>query len=427
MPMELSSPPPAARLALRTRRALAPWFVGHSVMSFSAALAGNSIYYYAHYQLGTPLVQMLWMAALGGFIYIFSSIFGGRIVDRFGQRRVFLIAGSLTIPTFFIGYIAVALHSVPLLFVEVIVSNLIISPMWPAVESVLTRSPGKMKLAMRVTCYNLIWSSTCFLAFFLTGTIAALVSWRGIFIVSACGAFLSLLIIFFIALPQSMIGTRHIEDDPREQARSNALRASGKSKTLLWMAWVSNSLSFVSANTLSPIMPVLTLNAGITSPALATAIGSIAALTRLIGFLFASLWTGWHYQIRWMLIFFGVMVVSTGGVLISRSPSMLVFTQIFLGLAWAMLYSGSLYYSMHLSHGSGQNAGIHEAVIGIGTVIGPTLAALVGGPNALGPKTTVLMIILVVGGAGLFAMARQAHGIAEIANPTNSGSDKGTP
>lgn len=416
---------PAAPAALRDRRTLVPWFAAHAMASFSAALASNTVWYYAHYLLNTPLVQMLWMCALGGFIYIFSSIFGGRLADRFGQRRVFLTAGLLTIPTFLIGYVAVVDRSVPLLFLEVVMANLIITPMWPSVESVLTRSPGKMRLTTRITCYNLVWSGTCFLAAFLTGAISALVSWKDVFVVSAAGQIISLLIILLIAIPQSMIGTQHVEDDPVEQARSNAIRASGKSKTLLRMAWLSNALSFVSANTLGPFMPVLTLNAGIVSPAIATAVGSVASLTRLIGFLFASLWTGWHYKVSWMLIFFCTMVVGTAGVLMSRNAPMLVATQVFLGLTWAMLYSGSLYYSMHLSHGSGQNAGIHEAVIGVGTVIGPTMAALVGGPNALDPKTAVLLAIMVVGGAGLFGMARKARGIAEISllPISNSGKD----
>ncbi len=410
--------------SLRDRRTLVPWFAAHAVASFGAALAGNTVWYYARYHLNTPLVQMLWMCALGGFVYIFSSIIGGRLADRFGQRRVFLTAGLLAVPTFLIGYAAVVRQSVGLLFLEVVMTNLIVTPMWPSVESVLTRSPGKMKLATRITCYNLVWSSTCFLGTFLTGAIAAVVSWKGVFVLSAVGQIVALLIILLVALPQSMVGNQHVEDDPAEQARSNAIRASGKSKTLLWMAWLSNALSFVSANTLGPFMPVLTQNAGIVSPAIATAVGSVASLTRLIGFLCASIWTGWHYKVSWMLIFFCIMVVGTAGVLMSPNATMLVCTQIFLGLTWAMLYSGSLYYSMHLSHGSGQNAGIHEAVIGVGTVIGPTMAALVGGPNALRPKTAVLLAILVAGGAGLFGMARRARGLGEITGVQTSESGK---
>ena len=421
------APVPAAPATLRDRRTLAPWYAAHAVASFSAALAGNTVWYYARYHLGTPLVRMLWMCAMGGFVYIFSSIIGGRLADRFGQRRVFLTAGLLTVPTFLIGYAAVVHQSVALLFVEVVMTNLIVTPMWPSVESVLTRSPGKMKLTTRITCYNLVWSSTCFLGSSLTGAISALVSWKGVFILCAVGQIVALLIILLVAIPQSMIGTQHVEDDPAEQARSNAIRASGKSRTLLWMAWLSNALSFVSANTLGPFMPVLTQNAGIVSPAIATAVGSVASLTRLIGFLFASFWTGWHYKVSWMLIFFCTMVIGTAGVLLSPNATMLVCTQIFLGLTWAMLYSGSLYYSMHLSHGSGQNAGIHEAVIGAGTVIGPAMAALVGGPNALRPKIAVLLAILVFGGAALFGMARRARGLAEITGLPKPDSDKDMP
>ncbi len=421
------SPEPAATAVLSDRRTLVPWFAAHAVASFAAALGGSTVYFYAKYQLHTKLVDMLWMAACGGFIYIFSSIFGGRLADRVGQKRVFIIAGCLAVPMFLIGYAAVARGSVMLLFLEVAMSNLIVSPMWPSVESALTRSRGRMKLTSRITCYNLVWSCTCFLATFLTGSIAHVVSWGGVFLFCAMVQVVALVIIVFIAVPQSMIGTHHVEDNPEDQAKSNAIRASGKSKTLLWMAWLSNSLAFVSANTLGPVMPALTLQAGITSAAVATAVGSVASLTRLIGFFFASVWTGWHYRVHWMLIFFCAMIVATAGVLMARNIVVLVDTQIFLGLTWAMLYSGSLYYSMHLSHGSGENAGIHEAVIGVGTVIGPTLAALVGGPNSLPPKTAVLLSILVAGGCGLFGMAPRARGIAKIADSPADESGRSLP
>ena len=41
-----------------------------------------------------------------------------------------------------------------------------------------------------------------------------------------------------------------------------------------------------------------------------------------------------------------------------------------------MIYSGSLYFGMVLSEGSTEHGGYHEALIGVGWVLGPTAGAI---------------------------------------------------
>src|SRR4029078_3994466 len=42
-----------------------------------------------------------------------------------------------------------------------------------------------------------------------------------------------------------------------------------------------------------------------------------------------------------------------------------------LGLALGLIYSASLYFGMVLSEGSTEHGGYHEALIGLGTILGP--------------------------------------------------------
>ena len=51
--------------------------------------------------------------------------------------------------------------------------------------------------------------------------------------------------------------------------------------------------------------------------------------------------------------------------------------QIVLGLALGLVYAASLYFGMVLSEGSTEHGGYHEALIGVGSVLGPGAGALV--------------------------------------------------
>ena len=97
--------------------------------------------------------------------------------------------------------------------------------------------------------------------------------------------------------------------------------------------------------------------------------------------------------------------------LLSQSLLMFVLTQIIYGVSVAMLYSGSIYYSMHLGAGSAAKAGVHEGLIGIGAALGPGLIAVAGAPDAIAPKAMVLLLILCAGGTWITRMAHQVRGL----------------
>jgi MFS family permease len=384
---------------------LLPWYVAQFFASFCSALTTNAIYYFARYELHSSATVPLWLASLSGLVYIFASIYGGRWVDRIGQRKVILSMALVNVPIFLIAALGAALHSLPLLILQVVLQNIFVAPMWPAMESAMSCSPGTLNLTTRMTLYSLTWSISNFAAFGIVGSLAAWFTWPGVFVFASIGSFLVWLIITFFAISQTMIGAHHAEDAPTDKNQSKAVIHSHKARALLRMAGLSNMLSYMCVNTVLPAMPTITLLLGVKSYAIATALGSIWALTRVGGFLLAMLWTGWHYRTRWMVIFFIFLVVATEALLLSRSLTTLIVAQIIFGVAAAMLYSGSLYYAMHLSKGSGANAGLHEAMVGCGTTTGPAIAALAGAPGDLAPKAIALLAPLAAGGGYLFTLA----------------------
>jgi len=395
---------------LNNIRTLAPWYAAQFFAAFCSALTTNAIYYFARYELHSSARVPLWLASLSGLVYIFSSIFGGRWVDRIGQKKVIIYMALVNVPIFLIAALGAHMHNLTLLILQVILQNIFVAPMWPAMESAMSCSPGSLNLTTRMTLYSLTWSISNFIAFGIVGSLAEWLSWAGVFIFASACSFLVWFIVAFFAISQSTIGAEHAEDTPGEKDQSEAAVSAHKAKTLLRMAGLSNMLSYMCVNTVLPAMPTITLLLGLKNYAAATALGSIWALTRVGGFVLTMLWTGWHYRTRWMVISFIALVGATEALLLSRSIAMLAGAQIIFGIAAAMLYSGSLYYAMHLSKGSGANAGVHEAMVGGGTMVGPAITAVAGAPGDLVPKALVLLAPLTAGGGYLFSLAFRARG-----------------
>ncbi len=389
------------------RKALLPWYIAHGLAVFMSSVTSYAVYFFAGYELHESIQVRLGMAASAGLVYCLAAIFGGRLVDKLGQRRVGSAMAAACIPVFFLGAEAVFTRSLPVLYTFLLLLNLCLGPLWPAIESAITCSHGTLPLSRRMTFYNLNWSITGFIAACGVGVLASWLSWTGVFVMAAAISFIVWIIIVRLPAPPSAGTALQTEESPDKQQRRGSALNAAQSRKLLHMAWLSNMLAFVAANTVTPFMPTITLALGVKSYALATALASVASLSCVGGFLITTFWTGWHYRIRWTLISYVSLVVGSVAMLLSQSLLMFVLAQIVYGVSVALLYSGSIYYSMHLGAGSATKAGVHEGLIGIGAALGPALVAVAGAPDAVEPKAMALLLILFAGGTWISQMAHQ--------------------
>jgi hypothetical protein len=78
--------------------------------------------------------------------------------------------------------------------------------------------------------------------------------------------------------------------------------------------------------------------------------------------------------------------------------AVMVAAQTALGLSLGLIYAGSLYFGMVLSEGSTEHGGYHEALIGLGQVLGPGLGATVlwACPGNLGASIGAVSALLSV-------------------------------
>jgi hypothetical protein len=136
--------------------------------------------------------------------------------------------------------------------------------------------------------------------------------------------------------------------------------------------------------------------------------------------LLASTW--WHTRPRILLLSAAVMLVAFLGVTIQASAlpgfsnvgqavdlASMVGWQIVLGAVMGIIYAGSLYFGMVLSEGSTEHGGYHEALIGLGSVVGPSSAALTQwrwpGQTTAGVAAVACVVAITVAAAGVLSFS----------------------
>ena len=190
-------------VALHRRSALLPWYIAHWLASFMASLTSNAVYFFAGYELHQPAEVQLGMAAAGGLVYTIGALYGGRMVDQLGQRRLGTYMALICILVCAFGAVVVAHRSLWGVFIFLLLLNFFTAPLWPAIESALTCVPGKLRLTKRITIYNINWSTTGFIAGGIVGSLALWLSWAGVFIVGAVMSLIVWIIIAFFSIPPS--------------------------------------------------------------------------------------------------------------------------------------------------------------------------------------------------------------------------------
>jgi len=405
-PLLMPSDPLPVAARCSARHALWPWYSAEALNSYAATLLTSGCYWFAARVIHASPAQGLWLSAAWGAAYVFISLLAGKLTERWGPRTMIVRMICGTIVTTAGGLLVLGWPSIWALLLIMLLFNFTSSQLWPALESAITRSPGRLPLSSRIALYNLTWSATAFLGFLTVGTLANL-WWGWVFVLPALASSCSVFIILRWAIPAALIGAQQVGDSAAADDPTAA--AVQRARTLLHMAWIGNALAYVAINVLIPVIPTLTKVAGFGSLAAGAAIASLWPLSRTAGFGIAWYWKGWHFKVRWLLAAQATLTVCFALLLLRPNPLTLVCTQIVFGLATAFVYASSLYYAMHVSDGAGGHAGMHEALIGVGIAIGPAIGALAGtgsdSTTRIGGSVS-LVLALGIGAMALLAVRR---------------------
>jgi MFS family permease len=377
-----------APLGTARRRGIGVYYVIEGISSHAVALMLSSIYFYTTGRFGWRSAQNFLLAAVLGVIYVACALLAHAITSRLGRRQtlaVVYVAMSAAAAVLAVRHDSPALLAAVLFFYSGLSA---IS--WPALESLVSSGAGAHELSRRLGVYNCVWSGAGAVTVALSGVL--LKYWpAGTFVIPASWhAVMALLLLVLLAKDRGGAtpaanegpmngGPPHLEAEP-ELLRVRTLA--------LWMSRLALPATFVVVSSLLAAMPTLPLVLRL-DPAARTVVGSVWMAARWVAFLLLGATVWWHTRPRALLT--AALLLLAGFLAVTLRPQWLPGTpelstgpwllwmvgwQVVLGLALGLVYAASLYFGMVLSDGSTEHGGYHEALIGLGTILGPGAGAL---------------------------------------------------
>jgi predicted MFS family arabinose efflux permease len=384
-------------------------FVLEGLHSFTTVWYFYYFYFFMQQAFGFDNKANLLLAALNGATYAIGAWQGGRFAQRFGYFNSLKLGFLLMLGALATGSQLGSARG------HILVMGLNVLGMcftWPALEALASEGETPAGLQHMVGIYNVVWAATGAFAYFFGGAALEHFGFKSLFY-------------FPMAVLTVQIGlTLWLEKVAHGHARSPANPASpstvvaaplnprpiAKARTFLRMAWLANPFAYIAINTLIAVVPGVTHRLGL-STMMAGFCCSAWCFARLVAFLGLWLWSGWHYRFRWLLGAFLALIASFALILMVPNLIVLVLAQVLFGGAVGLLYYSSLFYSMDTSDTKGEHGGIHEAIIGLGNFVGPSVGAatLHFLPQYANSGAVAVSVLLLCGLGGLLALWRSGQ------------------
>lgn len=338
--------------------------------SFAATCFGYYFYFLTKTQFGFDDRRNLVLAAGTGLAYALFSWLGGKIAHRLGCMPT--IRGGLALAMTALALGATSKGFIPALTV-LIVATLGFCLIFPAIEAALALGESGANIQRLIGLYNIVWSATGAVAYFLGGTVLEKLGPHALFWGPALILGLGLSISLFATQTPGNPGPNCAPHNPTGLTQSGDPPPTGR--TFMYMAWIANPFAYVAINTLVAITPGIAQRLHL-STMLAGYLCSVWFFARVLSFLLFMHWNGWHYRFSWLVGAFACMIGAFIGVACAANLGVLLLAQTVFGLCVGLIYYSSLFYSMHVGDAKAEHGGIHEAAIGLGNFAGPATGAL---------------------------------------------------
>jgi hypothetical protein len=244
------------------------------------------------------------------------------------------------------------------------------------------QASSRLTTPVRVGVYNMVWSATGAAGYLAGGF---LFEWRANSVLWVPAILHAVQAIWVEARCRAAPVAASAGDGALDVSHAGAERPPEVRRRFMRLAWAGNVMAYMMINAFIALAPQLGERLGLgPSRAVAVACGFLAA--RVAAFALFWRWEGWHYRARWGLAALWIAPASLAVAFFAPWPSLVFAALIAFGLAVGLSYSGSLYYSMNYGDATGEQGGLHEAVLGIGILGGSLVGAagtrLLGGVEA---------------------------------------------
>lgn len=378
---------------------LLPLFAVEALGSVGGNLLQLGIFFYMQQRFGWGAEKNLLLSSAQGATYIFGALSAGRLSRRLGRvallRRVQIVAAALALVGFLVDS-PWAICAVLLLYSGTLAIQ------WPALESLVVHDASADELSRRISIYNLAWSGIGAIVIAATGTIIQHFM-AGIFLVTLATHLLSAgVLTIWTREPRPSGAKAHIAPEPGLlPKRTLAMRLSR----------VALPATYAAIYALGAMMPTLRSIRQFPEET-RTIVASVWMISRFAAFVLLGLTAWWHTRPRVLFYAAIAMFISFLWTGLWANPTGMIAGQVILGLAMGLIYSGSLYFGMVLSEGSTEHGGYHEAVIGLGAVLGPGAGAIAQvispGNQRYGIDATAIIIAISVIICGSLSVTHRA-------------------
>jgi len=364
---------------------------------YATAYYGNYIFFLLREEYGFGNEDNLLYAALGGFLYVFGSWYGG----NFAQRRGYYVALK-------IGFSLMALSLAAGMFVNTAVGQLIVFLgwnlgmcfTWPTLEALASEGEDRKGLTRMLGIYNVVWASGAAVTYFTGGALLEGLGPKSLFWFPAALHVTQFLTLLFLQRHAQALPTQHanITSDSGPIDPHDAAIPPARRKAFLRLAWIANPFAYIAMNTVLPLIPDVAARLSL-STTLAGFVCSVWMFARLFSFAVLWRWSGWHYHFGWLAGAYVAMIGSFGALLLVENLAVVVMSQLVFGVAVGVIYYSSLFYSMDVGETKGEHGGFHEALIGVGLCGGPAIGtvALRVFPSNPDAGTIGVAVVLAVG------------------------------
>jgi MFS family permease len=340
------------------------------------------IFFYMQRRFGWGASRNLPLSSAQGAAYALGALASNPLSRRIDRQKLLRLIHIAMAAVALAGAFAA---TPPVIVFFLLVYALLSAAQWPLVESLISIGASPAVLSRRISIYNLVWSGTGAATVAACGWVIAHYP-QGIFLAAVAVHLAAALSLAKVRPTPHATASVHLDPEPQLVP----LRAQAKR-----LSRIALPATFAVIYTLGAIMPTLSVIQSVSATS-ATLIASVWMISRWVFFIFLGATVWWHTRPRALLIAATVMLIAFLGITLLASELSMVLWQIALGIAMALIYSSSLYFGMVLSDGATAQNAYHEALIGLGTVLGPGCGALAAHLRPADPHAPIYAIAIIL-------------------------------
>jgi len=367
---------------LPAKRSLFRVYTLQTLGSVGANLLMFGIFFYMHKRFGWGANRNLPFSSAQGAAYVIGALAANPLSRRIEPKHLLRLIH--------LGMAILALVAVwaptPTVIVVLLLGYVMLSAVqWPLLESLISTGANPAELSRRISIYNLVWSGSGAITVTTCGLVIAHFS-QGIFLITVGVHLIAVLLPAQTSPHGEETSTLHLH--PEQELIPLRTLAKRLSRIAL-------PATFAVIYALGAIMPTLAVIQS-TTPAARTLLAGVWMISRWFCFVFLGATVWWHTRPRALLIAAIVLLAAFLGVTLIPSMLAMILWQIVLGIAMGLIYSASLYFGMVLSDGSTAQNSYHEALIGLGSILGPGCGAIAGQLRRGDPHAAIIAVAAIL-------------------------------